>query len=99
MTPASSNEHDGNGVFLCNGIDYGNQQGDYEGLVSYGGGSHPIWTDSRDQLSPSPGCRTGLAMEEGFLEPVEKVKYKRYAERLCGLEASRPIFLYEPLAR
>ena len=38
-------------------INYGNQQGDYEGLVSYGGVSHPIWTDSRRQLDPATGCR------------------------------------------
>jgi len=71
VTTASSNEHDCNGVFPCNGIDYGNQQGDYEGLVSYGGVSHPIWTDSRDQLAPSPGCSTGLAMEEVFSATVK----------------------------
>jgi hypothetical protein len=70
VTTVSSNEHDCNGAFPCNGIDYGNQQGDYEGLVSYGGVSHPIWTDSRDQLNPSPGCRTGLAMEEVFSATV-----------------------------
>jgi hypothetical protein len=66
VTTVSSNEHDCNGVFPCPGIDYGNQQGDYEGLVSFGGVSYPIWTDSRRQLDPAPGCRTGLAMEEVF---------------------------------
>jgi hypothetical protein len=66
VTTVSSNEHDCNGVFPCAGIDYGNQQGDYEGLVSFGGVSYPIWTDSRRQLAPAPGCRTGLAMEEVF---------------------------------
>jgi hypothetical protein len=71
VTTASSNEHDCDGVFPCNGINYGNQQGDYEGLVSYGGVSHPIWTDSRDQLAPSPGCSTGLGMEEVFSATVK----------------------------
>ena len=66
VTTASSNEHDCNGIFPCPGIDYGNQQGDYEGLASFGGVSHPIWTDSRDQLVPSQGCRTDLTMEEVF---------------------------------
>jgi len=66
VTTVSSNEHDCSGTFPCTGINYGDQQGDYEGLVSYGGVSHPIWTDSRLQLSPLPGCRTGLAMEEVF---------------------------------
>ena len=64
VTTESSNEHDCNGLFPCPGIDYLNQYGDYEGLVSYGGVSHPIWTDSRRQLEASAGCRTDLAMEE-----------------------------------
>ena len=71
VTTASSNEHDCNGTFLCTGIDYGNQYGDYEGLASYGGVSHPIWTDSRNQLSPSAGCSTDLAMEEVFTSAVD----------------------------
>jgi hypothetical protein len=66
VSSVSSNEHDCNGVFPCSGIDYGNQQGDYEGLVSYAGVSHPVWTDSRLQLAPATGCRRGLAMEEVF---------------------------------
>ncbi len=66
VTDVGSNEHDCGGVFPCAGIDYGNQQGDYAGLASYGGTSHAIWTDSRNQLNPLPGCRTGLAMEEVF---------------------------------
>jgi hypothetical protein len=66
VTDVSSNEHDCNGVFPCAGINYGNQQGDYEGLVSFGGISYAIWTDSRRQLAALPGCRTGLAMEEVF---------------------------------
>jgi hypothetical protein len=64
VTETSSNEYDCDGLFPCPGINYGNQQGDYEGLASFGGVSHPIWTDSRFQLSPAVGCRTGLAMEE-----------------------------------
>jgi len=72
VTTASSNEHDCNGVFPCQGIDYGNQQGDYEGLVSHGGRSFPIWTDSRRQLDPFPGCKRGLAMEEVFTATITK---------------------------
>jgi hypothetical protein len=67
----SSNEHDCSGVFPCVGINYGNQQGDYEGLVSYGGVSHPIWTDSRFQLQPSTGCRRPFLMEEVFTATVK----------------------------
>ena len=67
----SSNEHDCAGVFPCQGINYGNQQGDYEGLVSYGGVSYPIWTDSRRQLDPATGCRRPYLMEEVFTARVE----------------------------
>ncbi len=70
VSAVSSNEHDCNGTYPCTGINYGDQQGDYEGLVSYGGVSHPVWVDSRMQLSPLPGCRTGLAMEEVFTAVV-----------------------------
>ncbi|HZT61245.1 MAG TPA: sialidase family protein [Pyrinomonadaceae bacterium] len=66
----SSNEHDCGGVYPCDGINYGNQQGDYEGLVSYGGTSYPVWTDSRRQLVSLPGCSRGLAMEEVFTAKV-----------------------------
>src|SRR5205085_1235628 len=48
----------------------GNQQGDYEGLVSYGGASYPVWTDSRRQLDSLPGCSRGLVMEEVFTAKV-----------------------------
>lgn len=68
----SSNEHDCGGTFPCSGIDYGNQQGDYEGLVSFGGVSHPIWTDSRSQKESAVGCRTNRAMEEVFTATVQK---------------------------
>jgi hypothetical protein len=64
VSTVSSNEHDCNGVFPCAAIDYGNQQGDYEGLVSFGGVSHPIWTDSRHQLVPASGCSRPFQMEE-----------------------------------
>ncbi len=64
VSTASSNEHDCGGIFPCSAIDYGNQYGDYEGLASFGGISHAIWTDSRNQLKASTGCRTNLAMEE-----------------------------------
>jgi len=71
VSSVSSNEHDCNGVFPCVGIDYGNQQGDYEGLTSFNGVSHPIWTDSRFQLSPATGCRTDILMEEVFTATVK----------------------------
>jgi len=71
VTDVSSNEHDCNGIFPCSGIDYGNQQGDYEGLVTVGGVAHPIWTDSRRQLESSSGCRVPLLMEEVFTATVE----------------------------
>jgi len=71
VSTVSSNEHDCNGLFPRPGIDYGNQYGDYEGLVSFAGVSHPIWTDSRDQLNPSTGCKTDLAMEEVFSATVK----------------------------
>lgn len=71
VSSVSSNEHDCNGIFPCPAIDYGNQQGDYEGLASRGGISHPIWTDSRRQLESSAGCRTNLLMEEVFTTTVK----------------------------
>jgi len=71
VSTESSNEHDCDGVFPCDGINYGNQQGDYEGLVSYGGVSYPIWTDSRRQLDPATGCRRPFLMEEVFTTRVE----------------------------
>ena len=66
VTTASSNEHDCGGTFPCTAINYGNQYGDYEGLVSFGGVSHAVWTDSRNNQNPSTGCRTNLTMEEVF---------------------------------
>src|SRR5205807_9921338 len=71
VSTASSNEHDCAGIFPCVGINYGNQQGDYEGLVSFGGASYPIWTDSRRQLVPSSGCRRPYLMEEVFTASVK----------------------------
>jgi hypothetical protein len=59
VSTVSSNEHDCNGVFPCQAINYGNQQGDYEGLVSFGGVSYPIWTDSRRQLDSAAGSVYG----------------------------------------
>jgi hypothetical protein len=70
VTDTSSNEHDCGGVYPCSAIDYGNQQGDYSGLASYGGVSRPLWTDSRRQFAPLAGCRTGLAMEEVFTAAI-----------------------------
>lgn len=66
---ASSNEHDCNGLFPCSAINYGNQQGDYSGLVAYGGIAHPVWTDSRINQQ-SLGCRVP-AMEEVFTASVK----------------------------
>jgi len=71
VSTVSSNEHDCNGIFPCDGINYGNQQGDYEGLVSFNGTLYPIWTDSRKQLAPSSGCRRPLLMEEVFSAVVK----------------------------
>ena len=71
VTTESSNEHDCNGLFPCPGINYGNQYGDYEGLVSFNRVSHPVWTDSRRQLQPSTGCSTNLLMEEVFTAAVK----------------------------
>ncbi|MEP6743130.1 MAG: sialidase family protein [bacterium] len=68
---ASSNEHDCNGIFPCQGINYGNQQGDYEGLVSYGGVAYPIWTDSRRQLDTATGCSRPYLMEEVFITKLK----------------------------
>jgi hypothetical protein len=72
VSSVSSNEHDCGGVYPCQAINYGNQQGDYAGLVSYGGTSHAIWTDSRDQLDALAGCRTGLAMEEVYTATIAR---------------------------
>jgi hypothetical protein len=71
VSTVSSNEHDCNGIFPCQGINYGNQQGDYEGLVSFNGVSYPIWTDSRRQLVSSSGCRRPFLMEEVFSAVVK----------------------------
>jgi hypothetical protein len=71
VSTASSNEHNCNGLFPCLGINYGNQQGDYEGLVSFGGISYPVWTDSRRQLDAASGCRRPYLMEEVFTAKVK----------------------------
>jgi hypothetical protein len=71
VTTALSNEHDCDGVFPCAAINYGNQQGDYEGLVAFDGVAHPIWTDSRRNTIPAPGCPRGLTMEEVFTASVD----------------------------
>jgi hypothetical protein len=71
VSTVSSNEHDCGGIFPCDGINYGNQQGDYEGLVSFNGVSYPIWTDSRKQLASSSGCRRPYLMEEVFSAAVK----------------------------
>jgi len=66
----SSNEHDCDGVFPCSAINYGNQQGDYAGLVAFGGVAHPVWTDSRANQNAINGCNVG-AMEEVFTASVK----------------------------
>ena len=74
VTTQSSNEHDCNGLFPCPSINYGNQQGDYEGLVTFRGVSHPIWTDSRrnTERSGDPTCGRGRGlMEEVFTASVK----------------------------
>ncbi len=73
VTTQSSNEHDCNGLFPCPSINYGNQYGDHEGLVSYGGVSRPIWTDSRrnTERAGDPTCGRGRGlMEEVFSASV-----------------------------
>ena len=57
--------------FRRSSINYGNQQGDYEGIVAYGGVAHPIWTDSRRNTEPAPGCTTRGLMEEVFTATVK----------------------------
>jgi hypothetical protein len=71
VSTASSNEHDCNTVFPCSSINYGNQQGDYEGVVAFGGVAYPIWTDSRRNQDPLPGCEARGAMEEVFTASVK----------------------------
>src|SRR5438874_4789908 len=70
VSDVSSNEHDCDGTFPCSGINYGNQQGDYSGLVAFGGVAHPIWTDSRRNQETLPGCARG-PMEEVFTAGVK----------------------------
>src|SRR5207237_4755850 len=72
VTTQSSNEHDCAGLLPCPSIDYGNQQGDYEGLVSFGGVSHPIWTDSRKNTkrAADPCGGPNTLMEEVFTAKV-----------------------------
>jgi hypothetical protein len=70
VSDVSSNEHDCDGLFPCSAINYGNQQGDYSGLVAYGGVAHPIWTDSRRNQQAVAGCRFP-AMEEVYTASVK----------------------------
>ena len=73
VTTAKSNEHDCNGLFPCPSINYGNQQGDYEGLAAFGGVAHPIWTDSRrNTQNATASCAGGRGlMEEVFTATVQ----------------------------
>lgn len=49
--------------------DAGNQYGDYEGLVAYGGSAHPVWTDGRfdGTVDPATGQHLG---EEVFTAAI-----------------------------
>jgi len=74
VTTAKSNEHDCNGLFPCPSINYGNQQGDYEGIAAFGGVVHPIWTDSRrnQEGAGNPACAGGDGlMEEVFTATIQ----------------------------
>ncbi len=71
VSSASSNEHDCDGLFPCPSINYGNQQGDYEGLVSFDGISHPIWTDSRRNQAGTDVCGPRGLMEEVFTATIQ----------------------------
>jgi hypothetical protein len=70
VSTVSSNEHDCDGVFPCSAINYGNQQGDYSGVVAYGGIAHPMWTDSRRNDLAVAGC-SKPAMEEVYTASVK----------------------------
>jgi len=70
VSTASSNEHDCDGVYPCSAINYGNQQGDYSGLVAFGGVAHPVWTDSRRNQQAVAGC-SKPAMEEVYTASVK----------------------------
>src|SRR5207253_10817815 len=72
VSDVSSNEHDCNGLFPCPSINYGNQQGDYEGVAAYGGTVHAIWTDSRRNTQTAGGtCSSRGLMEEVFTATVK----------------------------
>lgn len=74
VTDVKSNEHDCGGLFPCPSINYGNQQGDYEGVAAYGGVVHPVWTDSRrnQEQTGDPACGRGRGlMEEVFTARVQ----------------------------
>jgi hypothetical protein len=89
VSSASSDEHDCGGLFPCSAIDYGNQYGDYEGLVSFGGVSHAIWTDSRDNQTAATGCRTNLVMEEVFTATVVKQRVGRVLSSKTRMQLGR----------
>jgi Mrp family chromosome partitioning ATPase len=75
-------------VFPCSAIDYGNQYGDYEGLASFGGISHPVWTDSRDQLSVA--AKKGTRMAAKWSPPRGAVRSEPFPlPRSVGILAHR----------
>ena len=73
VTDVSSNEHDCNGVFPCPSINYGNQQGDYEGVAATAASSTPSGpTAGADQrAAPPAAAATGTLMEEVFTATVK----------------------------
>jgi hypothetical protein len=70
VTTGTSNEHDCNGLFPCPSINYGNQQGDYEGVAAFGGVVHPIWTDSRRNTPDRAGVTCDAVRGRGLMEEV-----------------------------
>jgi hypothetical protein len=64
VTTAQSDESSANPY-----ADAGNQYGDYEGIVAFGGVFHPVWTDARldGAIDPATGQRIG---EEVFTATV-----------------------------
>jgi hypothetical protein len=71
VSDVTSNEHDCSGAYPCASINYGNQTGDYEGVASYGGIAHPIWTDSRKNQQGTATCGSRGLMEEVFSAAVQ----------------------------
>ena len=71
VSAATSNEHDCSGAFPCANIDYGNQTGDDEGVATYGGTAHAIWTDSSRNQGAAI-CGPKGEMEEVFSAAIKE---------------------------